>query len=256
MPKRIHSDQGRNFESELIQELCRLYGIKESRTTPYHLEGNAQCERFNRSMHDLLRTLLSEKKKWPEHLPELLYAYNPTPHSPTGYTPYYLLFGGEPKLLVDILLGKEQPSEDPPNSVDEWLATHKSHLRDAYQKSGQHLQQATQNRKALHDKKIKDSQPVKLGQLIYLRNRVQGRNKIQDAWSSTPYRVVELPDKNRAVYAVERADGTGDLRQVHRTAMQICPSEPHTCQPVRPSSKRTMQHSREIRHRRYYHCSS
>ena len=74
---------------------------------------------------------------------------------------------------------------------------------------------------------------------------MQGCNKIQDAWSSTPYRVLELPDKNGAVYAVERADGTGDLRQVHRTAMQICPSEPHTCQPVRPSSKRTMQHSRE-----------
>ena len=27
--------------------------------------------------------------------------------------------------------------------------------------------------------------------------------------------------------------------------MQICPSEPHICQPVRPSSKRTMQNSRE-----------
>ena len=109
-------------------------------------------------MHDLLRTLPSEKKKkWPEHLPELLYAYNATPHSPTGYTPYYLLFGREPKLPVDILLGEEQPSEDPPNSVDAWLATHKSRLRDAYQKAGERLQQAAQNRKALHDKKTKDS---------------------------------------------------------------------------------------------------
>lgn len=74
---------------------------------------------------------------------------------------------------------------------------------------------------------------------------MQGRNKIQDAWSSTPYRVVEVPQENEAVYAVEQADGTGDLRRVHRTAMQICPSEPHTCQPVRPSSKRTLQNRRE-----------
>ena len=74
---------------------------------------------------------------------------------------------------------------------------------------------------------------------------MQGRNKIQDAWSSTPYRVVELPNENGAVYAVERADGTGDSRRVHRKAMQICPSEPHICQPVRPSDKRTMQNGRE-----------
>jgi len=122
-------------------------------------------------MQDLLRTLPHEKKKkWPEHLPELLYDYNATPHSSTGYTPYYLLFGTEPKLPVDILLGEEQPSEDPPNSVHEWLVTHQSRLRNAYQKAGGHLPQAAQNRKALHDKKLKDSKPVKLGQLIYLRN--------------------------------------------------------------------------------------
>ena len=64
------------------------------------------------------------------------------------------------------------------------------------------------------------------------------------SWSNTPYRVVEVPQENGEVDAVERADGSGDLRRVHRAAMQICPSEPHTCQPVRPSSKRTLQNSR------------
>ena len=54
VPQRIHSD---NFESAIVAALSKLYHIKRSHTTPYHPIGNAQCERFNRTLHDLLRTL-------------------------------------------------------------------------------------------------------------------------------------------------------------------------------------------------------
>ena len=40
IPERIHSDQGRNFLSSLVKELCMILGVKQSKTTAYHPAGN------------------------------------------------------------------------------------------------------------------------------------------------------------------------------------------------------------------------
>ena len=102
-PRRIHSDQGRNFESKLISEICKRFEAKKSRTSPYHPEGNGQCERFNRTLFGLLRQLSEEKRrKWHLYLKSLIAIYNMTPHSQSGFSPYFLLFGREPRLPLDL----------------------------------------------------------------------------------------------------------------------------------------------------------
>lgn len=113
VPLRIRSDHGRNFESNLIQELYSLYGIKKTQTTPYQPEGNGQCKRFNRILHVNLRTLQpDQKRRWKHFLPEVVYAYNCTSHLSTGYSPYYMIYRSKLRLLLDHVLGATWVGDD------------------------------------------------------------------------------------------------------------------------------------------------
>ena len=218
-PARIHSDQGRNFESTLIQQLCKIYGVQKSRSTPYHPQGNGQCERFNRTLHDLLRTLpVDQKKHWPRHLPQLTFAYNTTPHQTTGRTPYFLMFGCHPRLPVDFLLGLEEaiPSEE---TLDEWVQKHQQSLRLVHEHVRQRSEEQALRRNQNHNDQVNDS-GFKEGQLVYLRNHPPGRNKIQDHWNSCVYRVVRSPVGMGVVYSVVPINEEGPVRQVHRSEMR------------------------------------
>ena len=216
IPRRIHSDQGRNFESDLIKELCNMYGIKKSRTTPYHPQGNAQAERFNRTMHDLLRTLNpAQKKHWPKYLPELVYAYNATRHSSTGFSPHFLFFGREPKLLFDQLFDDLEDEEGQPD-VDEWISLHHQRMRESFELAGVRLEhEALQRQKGRNTKATACDIP--LGSRVYIKNHHQGRHKMQDIWNPKPYRVVAKPNPDGHVYTLEPLDEDGLPRNVHRS---------------------------------------
>ena len=53
-PDVIHTDQVSIFNSELTQDICRIFRIEKMRTTPYHPRGNGQVERFNGFIADKL----------------------------------------------------------------------------------------------------------------------------------------------------------------------------------------------------------
>ena len=75
LPEKILSDQGRNFESEVIADLCKLTGTKKLRTNPYHPQINGRCERFNSTFIYILGMLLLEcKSEWKPSIRALVHA--------------------------------------------------------------------------------------------------------------------------------------------------------------------------------------
>ena len=102
IPTRIHSDQGENFESNIIKQLCAFHNIKKSHTSIYHPQGNGITGRINRTLLGVMGTLEnSQKDNWKNYLNSLVYAYNCTPHETTKISPFELMFGRKSKLPID-----------------------------------------------------------------------------------------------------------------------------------------------------------
>ena len=122
IPTRIHSDQGKSFDNKIIEQLCKIYGVKQSTTTPYNPHGNSPCKRLNHTLQNLLKTLPKDQKpNWPAHLSALVFAYNAMPHSTTGYQPYQLMFGCKAQTPCDNWLGLSQYDCSESVSKDSWV---------------------------------------------------------------------------------------------------------------------------------------
>ena len=50
VPIELHSDQGREFESNFFRECCELLGVRNTRTTPLHPQSDGMVKRFNRTL--------------------------------------------------------------------------------------------------------------------------------------------------------------------------------------------------------------
>ena len=218
-PERFISDQGRNFESDLIKELCKIAGVKKVHTTPYHPQGNGQCERFNSTLCNILGTLSEEEKSdWKSHLGCMTHAYNCTKHASTTYSPYYLMFGRHPRLPIDIEFGLNKPNCSDNSSKSRYIQKLRRRLNYAFQKASKYSDQQAKKYKQGYDKSVKGPQLHENDLVLVKIVAHKGRHKLQDRWEPEEYVVIEQPIAGTPVYKVKPVNGT-NVRTLHRNLL-------------------------------------
>ena len=218
-PEKFISDQGRNFESDLIKELCKIAGVKKLHTTPYHPQGNGQCERFNSTLCNMLGTLSEEEKSdWKSYLGCMTHAYNCTKHASTTYSPYYLMFGRHPRLPIDVEFGLPKSNSGDNSSKSRYIQKLRRRLNYAFQKATKVANQQANKYKSSYDKSIKGPQLQEKDLVLVKIVAHKGRHKLQDKWEPEEYVVVEEPIAGTPVYRVQPVTG-GNIRTLHRNLL-------------------------------------
>lgn len=127
----------------------------------------------------------------------MVQAYNCTPHASTGFSPYFLLFGQEPRLPVDNLLGTTAQTAEGPT---DWVRQHRERLQAAHRRADFNLTEAAASRESrLPAVKVA---PLAVGDFCYLKNRKLGRSKIQDHWKPDLHVVTGQPFAPSPVFTV------------------------------------------------------
>ena len=147
-PTKIISDQGCNFDSELT---------------------NGQCERLNSTLLNMLGTLTPEQKKdWKTYVLAMVHAYNCTRNTATAYSPYYLLFGRDPRFPIDVEFGLKRGNQQVPSSRSNYITQLRRRLRFAHKKAKQVAGKQQARHKGLYDRRCKGA-TLDIGDLVLVK---------------------------------------------------------------------------------------
>ena len=205
-PKAILSDQGRQFLSDLVKEVCKYFDIKKMNTTSYHPQCNGLTERFNATMCQMLSMYIdTDQENWDIFLPMVLFAYRTSTQKTTRETPFRLMYGRDARLPSD--LEKWSPQAHFVGQLDQaWKLANQSIIKQA-EKSQRWLKS-----------KVKETKPFEVDDRVRLHcpaTKIGLKRKLRsDLWQGpfviekVRYPNVTIADKTYHMNRIKRAEPT------------------------------------------------
>ena len=218
VPLILHSDQGRNFESAVMKEMCELLGIKKTRTTPYHPQSDGMIERFNRTLEAQLSKFVDyNQRDWETHIPLLLMADRSAVHESTRCTPAKMTFGRDLRLPVDLVYGR--PEEMPSITASKFCQNLMQRLERINEYARNNLRVKSNFMKDKYDV-LAQNKPLNVGDAVWLYNpqRKKGLSpKLSQPWQG-PYTVTKKI--NDIVHRIQLTANTKP-KVIHRNRLWI-----------------------------------
>ena len=159
------TDQGSAFMSSFFSETCKVLGIQRIHASSYP-ESNGVAEIWQRTLHTGLSHLVNHSHTdWDLQLSFLLMGYRATPHTTTGYSPFYLLHGRVMSLPGNDNLKAKVATNA--RDIDQRIESLKASLRSAFRSVKWANKKSHQRNKKYHDRRAKHRE-FEVGDLVYL----------------------------------------------------------------------------------------
>lgn len=192
--KAIKTDRGREYENELIKELCTLLKIQHQTSTAYHHQTVGMIERCHRTMNEYLRVYLEGMlDEWDVYAKYFAFSYNANKHSSTNevHSPYELVFAKNLTMPHEILNGDIEPVYNTENYVKEA----KFRLQSAHKQASETIDKFKAKTKILYDK---GSKPLNIKEGDLVKVVVEPYNKFMQKYKG-PYKVVSIDNQNATI---------------------------------------------------------
>lgn len=190
-PSTLLSDRGTNYMSQVMQEVCNIFDIHFTHTTPYHPQTDGLCEKFNHTLANMLSMYVSSTSHdWDEYIDLVLMAYRISVQSSTGETPFYLLYGRDCKMPVDLACNGAESDE---NCINSYPTELRENLSEAWEIAKSQITIAQQRQKLQYDKKTKPSK-YSVGQKVRLYDPTRKKGlatKFKHPWRRN-YEITEI----------------------------------------------------------------